>query len=58
MLFILSLIFAVVSLIGLVMVNRVGNYENIWGGMLFYGGIALAVTWFLYFIYFLLMLVF
>jgi len=36
------LVFIVITVIGFKMVNKIGNYENIWGYMLLYGAGAVV----------------
>lgn len=56
--FALLLITSVITITGLVMVNVVGNYENHWGVMLFWGGAAAAVLWFIWLAKLIFMLMF
>ena len=41
---IITILLLVCAIVGFVMVNKTGNYENIWGGMLFWCGASFCVS--------------
>jgi hypothetical protein len=41
---IITIALLICTIIGFVMVNKTGNYENKWGYMLFWGGAAFCVS--------------